>query len=93
MKTKKFTFKLTYFKPTGKFYSNDSFEAEVRVCEGTTIPYMPDIVAKVRGWRDTRGQRALPGLSGEGWDGFILVDCEDGYPCLIKPNKETTNDT
>jgi len=25
-----------------------------------------------------------------GWDGFILLECEDGFPCLILPPENGT---
>ncbi len=81
---KQFEFEVVYFKLSGKFYTEAKFTAIISANEGGG-PYMPDAVAKVRGWRDTGGPEALPGLSCDGWPGYILVDCEDGYPCLITP--------
>lgn len=85
---KKFKFHITYFKPSGKFYTSATEEREIRVCENTEVPYMNDYCSRIRGLRDSQGQEGLPGLSGSGWDGFILVNCEEGYPCLILPPKE-----
>lgn len=84
-----FTVRLTYFKPTGKYYTDTTFQ-----WTGRTLPdgscYMPDVVAHVRGLRDNAGQGALYGLSwrSEGWDGPILVDCDRGYPTLLMPRVE-----
>ena len=85
MDKKEFEFKLTYFKPSGKYYTDVTFRREVR-CIGATA-YMHDAAAHVRGLRDSGGQGAMYGLSEatEGWDGFILLECADGYPCLIIP--------
>ena len=79
-----FEFSITYFKMGGKFYTSRKVSWEVPT-SARGGPYMPDVAAKVRGLRDTGGQAALPGLCGEGWNGFILVDCEEGHPVLILP--------
>jgi hypothetical protein len=88
----KFTIRLTYFKPSGKYYTDAEFEWEGAACGDGPEPscYMNDAVAHVRGTRDGGGQGSMPGLSehGEGWDGFILVDCDRGFPALILPPKE-----
>lgn len=83
---REFDFRLTYFKPSGKYYTDTVYRW---VCaniggEKRSTPYMNDIVAHIRGLRDGNGQSALPGLSGM-WDGFILVDHPDGVPTLIVP--------
>jgi hypothetical protein len=80
-----FLFTVWYFKPSGKFYTEASFRRVVRTCGPTRGAYMHDAVAHVRGLRDSGGQGALPGLCSGGWDGFILVNCEEGYLCLIPP--------
>lgn len=85
-----FTFKIVYFKPSGKFYTSQSINWEVRVISngpGHRSPYMADAIDKLRGLRDSGGPGALPGLSKEsdGWYGPILIDCEDGFPHLILP--------
>ena len=87
---RKFTIRVMYFKDNGKYYTEGEYEWKGRVV-GDAHPtvYMPDVVAQVRGWRDNGGQGALPGLNAEtsGWDGYITVDCEEGYPWLILPPK------
>ena len=79
-------FRVQYFKPSGKFYTDAVFDYECRYTGETA--YMPDAVAKIRGLRDCGGPEALPGLCGDGWSGFIHIDCDDGYPCLLTPYKE-----
>ena len=75
-----FKIKLTYFKPSGKYYAEGELEFAVSVCIGSEgVPYMQDIFDYVREVRETG---PLPGLSGK-WDGPILVDCDEGYPGLI----------
>lgn len=86
---KTFKFRIVYFKPSGKYYTETTEEYEIRTCGGVTnIPYMNDVVAKIRGLRDSGGQGSMPGLNSqsEGWDGLILIDCEQGFPCLILPS-------
>lgn len=84
MKKQVFTFRVVYFKGSGKFYTETTMTREVRT-DGAGAPYMPDVVAYLRGLRDCDGEGSLPGLSGTWAEGFILVDCEQGYPCLIPP--------
>lgn len=61
---------IEYYKPTGKFYTS----AEIDVDLG----FDWDVVAKIRGLRDNGGPDALPGLSGDGWDGPIRVSDPNG---------------
>lgn len=81
-----FTILVTYFKANGKYYTDATFQREFRTVNDGKGVDMHDVTAYIRGERDSGGQEALPGLSGEGWDGFILVDCKQGYPCLILPS-------
>lgn len=85
----KFKIIVTYFKENGKFYTDTTFEHKFKVVSGGDSCYMYDVVDHVKQLRDADGPRQLPGLSekGQGWDGYILVDCIDGFPCLILPNK------
>lgn len=84
MERKTFLFKIDYFKPNGKWYTEHAFEREVRSIG--TGPYMHDVTAYIRGLRDSGS--SLPGLSSTGWKGFIYVTCDDGFPCLILPVTE-----
>lgn len=87
-KTSKFPITIEYYKSSGKWYTSQTVVMEVRGLSGDNEqPYLPDVVSKVRGWRDNGGPGALPGLSGEGWDGPIRVICGDGVPCLIMPKQ------
>jgi hypothetical protein len=85
-----FEIEMYYFKRDGKFDGFARFKREFRVA-GHFKPncFMPDVVAHVRGLRDSGGQGALYGRSiyDEGWDGYILVNCKEGYPVLILPNE------
>ena len=78
--------KLTYFKPSGKYYTDGEFEMEVEDCSksggdaGKNIPYLYDILAKVR---DMNRCGPVPGLS-TNWDGPILVNTEPSCcPALL----------
>ncbi len=69
---------LDYFKASGKWYGSALFEREFRVCGapgtiGNATVYIHDVVSYIRGLRNAGGQGALPGLTGEGWDGLILI--------------------
>ncbi len=92
MKTETFTFSLWYFKPNGKYYTETVVNWKVRCCDvapdATRLAYMSDACAKLRGLRDNGGPGALPGLSGDSWDGFILINSEEGFPCLIIPKEK-----
>lgn len=84
-----FTFKITYFKPSGKYYYSTEIEWEIHTTHLTnpSTPMMDDAVSKLKGLRDTGGQGAMPGFSdfASGWYGYILIDCVDGFPVLILP--------
>ncbi len=87
---KEFTFEIWYFKANGKFYTGVTVSWPIRDLSDTPghlSACMNDAVAKLRGLRDTGGPNALPGLSSSGWEGFIVINCEHGCPCLIRPNE------
>lgn len=83
----RFAIEITYFKPSGKFYTRERFERVFRNVGSVDQPscHMEHVASYIRGLRDNGGQSALPGLSGDGWDGPIMVDCEQGFPVLIFP--------
>lgn len=86
MARSEFVFKISYFKLSGKYYTETEYKAIIRKTE-TGVAYMPDIAAKIRGIRDSRAQDdPLPGLCGNGWEGFILIECEEGFPVLVVPS-------
>lgn len=64
--------KLTYFKFTGKYYSEGSFETETE--------YDWDIYRQVR---EMLEQKKLPGLIEGVNDHFVLVEIENGVPALV----------
>ncbi len=65
--------KLTYFKKSGKYYSDGEFEMDVDDCSrssgeaGKNVPYIYDVAEKIY-YMNT--SRKLPGLRGN-WDGPI----------------------
>lgn len=69
---------LTYFKPTGKYYSEGEYETEKQ--------YMYEVYDEVRQKADNK---TLPGICGNDW--IILVSVDENhpnsYPCLIMPDK------
>jgi hypothetical protein len=94
MKQRIFKFTISYFKPNGKYYLEEEVMWVVSDCgsemqeAGFLTPptaYIPEAVDKLKSLRDSTEANALPGLKGTGWDGPILITCEDAYPCLILP--------
>lgn len=99
----KFFFQITYFKPSGKYYTQTVVEWELRRA-GPELAYLQDAISKLRGFRDNGGQDGLPGLStgSEGWDGPILIQqvklardadalddyIPDGVPHMIMPRTD-----
>lgn len=74
--SEKYKIQITYFKSSGKFYTNDEYETEKK-----TMFEVCDEVRQMN--RDGK----LPGLVG-GWQYDILVDSKDhplAVPCLLKP--------
>lgn len=79
-----FEVKLTYFKPSGKYYTETTAPFEATDCgqPGHPCCYMNEVADKVEATRD---HGLLPGLSSGRWAGPILVECEQGHPVLIQP--------
>lgn len=79
-----FNIDIWYFKATGKLYVSESVTREFTSVgpEGHPTCYMNDVVDWVK---DLRVRGELPGLQSGKWEHYILVNCEDGYPCLILP--------
>ena len=68
--------KLTYFKPSGKYYSEGEFEVKETF-------HMYQIIEMVQGMVD---QKKLPGLSKGAFRYIVLVEAPDhpeGYPALV----------
>jgi len=89
MPKKRFEFTIRYYKPSGKLYTTETFCSvtnAIALPDETFQPYMPDMKARIIGWRDKGGPARLPGLSCDGWEGPILLDCEDAYSVLILPD-------
>ena len=80
--------KFTYFKPSGKYYSEGSKVMAVEMCgpESRTV-YMDSVLSQVRQLIESGSP--LPGLAGPWRDGFILVETEEGVPCLLMPQEES----
>lgn len=79
--------KLTYFKESGKYYDSADFFRDFEDCH---LPLRaPEVSAPMAAVceevRRMSAQGVLPGLASGQWEeGFILVDCAQGYPCLLK---------
>lgn len=71
---KRYKVSLTYFKSTGKYYTEGEYE--------TTEEWMFKILDEVK---QMKADNKLPGINGS--DFIIHIDVEDdhpnGYPCLI----------
>jgi hypothetical protein len=82
-KKRVFHFKVTYFKPSGKYYTHGTFDLECTNCGTEEHPtaYMITVVDHMKAMRDRR-DAVMPGLTGC-WHGHILVECDQGFPCLI----------
>lgn len=76
--------KLTYFKQSGKYYTTGTYNSEVEPYNVGTERKIANMCGIVDEVKDKRLMNNLPGLNcGDSF--FILVDCEDGYPCLLHP--------
>ncbi len=82
---RKFKFTIWYFKPSGKYAYQGEVEWEVVDCgnehEGVwySVAYMQEAVDRLRYW----DEGPLPGISSCTWFGPVVINCEQGYPCLI----------
>ena len=66
--------KLTYFKSRGKYYDHSEYETD------RENPW--EIYHEVRNWWSFHNYE-MPGRTSQHWDGYILVEPEDGVPALI----------
>ena len=66
---------LTYFKPSGKYYTSGAYNSEF-----TLGIY---IYKEIEFWSNKVDLGPLPGLSSQYWDGYILVEPEDGVPAIV----------
>lgn len=68
----KVAYEITYFKPSGKYYSN-----------GVLLLYQPLDMDKAKDHiKHFKKHGPLPGLTG-GWDGPIVINHKEGYPVLV----------
>ncbi len=69
---KEFKFEIDYYKPSGKWYTNERFKMEVAPCgpKHREIPYNPVDVFYVS---FGPGRQNLPGLSGKTWEGYAVL--------------------
>jgi hypothetical protein len=75
------TFQVTYFKESGKYYTESFFECKV-VIGNLETPYMQEAVD----WFiEERKINRAPGLSSGGKEYFALINHKNGYPVLVKP--------
>lgn len=82
MEKHKFTIEITYFKDSGKFYTSEEYEGEFQATPHGNC-YMDDVVQWINALKATNAP--MPGLSTCWKSGPIMVDCKEGYPCLILP--------
>ena len=66
--------KVNYFMENGKWKYSAVFES--------TSPAMWEVAEE---FKELRSQKKLPGLQSGNWEGYILLDSEEGYPMLIHP--------
>ena len=78
-------FKITYFNPSGKYYTEAIVVWKVRGLSNG-MAYYQDAIAKLRGLIDH--EQPLPGLVGC-WSGPILI--EQCQPCLNVDNPNINN--
>ncbi len=70
---KEFVIQITHFKGNGAFQDYSEVVKKFRTVENSQSAYMPDVTSYVRELFNSK----------EKWNGFLLVDCEEGYPCLL----------
>ena len=71
--------KITYFKPSGKYYTSGEYETSAEVKDGMVSMYIvSDEIKRMR------SEKKLPGIvNGSGF--FIVADCAEGYPIMLHP--------
>ena len=66
--------KVNYFMEYGKWKYPAEYES--------TRPAMWEVAEE---FKQLRAEKKLPGLASGNWDGFILLDSDEGYPMMILP--------
>lgn len=79
-----FKIDIIYFKPSGRYYTEGEFTCPCTNCGTETHPscYMADAVEALKQMH-IAGE--MPGLQSGRWNGFLMIDCDLGFPVLIKP--------
>lgn len=79
-KVKEYLFKIYYFKPSLKFYTEHSISLPCECVNenGTGGPRMWDAVKRLL------EMRPLPGITAHIWSGPIMINCEESYPILLR---------
>lgn len=80
-----YKFEVTYFKESGKLYISEFFRLEAGNVSPPNAPPIPHMQTAVDYIKECNLKAQLPGLQSGKWDGPILVDCDEGYKCLIIP--------
>lgn len=70
---KDFFFLINYFKESGEYYTSAVVKWRIAMVSPKAA-YYDDAISKLRGICTNGGQGSMPGLSSEGWDGFITIE-------------------
>lgn len=71
-----------YFKASGKYYTDASFDVDSSFWLQSS-PRIINMTMVVAEFKRMRNEGQAPGLSSDGKEFFAVLDCHDGYPCLI----------
>lgn len=82
MEKRKFTIKIIYFKASGKCYATEEYRGDFEECS-PGMCYMHDVIDWMKALRSAG--KVMSGLSGCWDEGYIMLDCEEGFPCLLIP--------
>lgn len=89
IKNRKVEVHLSFFKPSGKFSHDETYTAtyetivQCRDCD-THVVYMSTVFDDLR---ERARNRQLPCVNQGTWNGYIFVNCDNGYPGLIDLTK------
>lgn len=82
-----FSVKVTYYKVSGKYHSDDTVIRDFPKAPDRDAPSFEHVLGWLHGIRSW-GKENLPGLCTHRWEGYILVEAEGNPPHLILPLKQ-----
>lgn len=72
----------------GKYLHNHLFRYKNKKPYGYRIPIISDVIAHIKGLRESGGQCGMPGQIDEGFKGYVVIEAIGNMPVLIDFTKD-----